>query len=154
MSTDEVTQPWTLRSTLVAVSNLERSIAFYGELGPFGVIAREDTVAVVGDVTPSAPVLALRETSSRHQTRHGQQSLGVRSMTFNVGSREEIDRIETFLRSRDLFTDRRQVHNGASDLLRGRDPDNLPLLFAYYAADTIGAEYYQEAIGLFYSLDA
>jgi hypothetical protein len=154
MTTEDDTKPWALRSTLVAVSDLERSIAFYGELGPFGVIAREDAIAVLGDVAPSAPVLALRETSSRHQTRHGQQSLGVRSMTFNVGSREEIDRIESFLRSRDLFTDRRQVHDGASDLVRGRDPDNLPLLFSYYEADTIGADYYEEAIGLFYSLDA
>ena len=154
MTIDHAAQPWTLRSTLVAVSELEQSVAFYGELGPFAVIVRDDAIAVLGDASPGSVVLVLRETRSRHQTRHGQQSLGLRSITFNVGSLGELDRIESFLRSRDLFTDRRQVHNGASDLLRGRDPDNLPLLFAYYEADTIGADYYEEAIGLFYSLDA
>lgn len=154
MSTNDVTQPWTLRSTLVAVADLERSVDFYSQLGPFEVIAREDAVAVLGGVSPASVVITLRETRSHHQARHGPQSLGVRSMTFNVGSRQEVDRVESFLRSRDLFTDRRQVHDGASDLLRGRDPDNLPLLFVYYAADTIGPDYYQEAIGLFYSLDA
>ena len=154
MTTDDVKAPWSLRSTLIAVADLERSIEFYGELGPFRVMAREDAVAVVGDVTTTSPVLALRETRGRHQARHGPQSLGVRSITFNVGSTEEIDRIESFLRSRDLFTDRRQVRDGASDLLRGRDPDNMPLLFVHYAADTIGSDYYEEAIGLFYTLDA
>ncbi len=75
-------------------------------------------------------------------------------MTFNVGSPGELDRIESFLRNRDLFTDRRQIADGASDLLRGRDPDNLPLVFVFYAKDTIGSEYYESVISLFYSMDA
>jgi hypothetical protein len=154
MTIDHVTQPWTLRSTLVAVADLERSVAFYGELGPFAVVTRDDAIAVLGDAAPGSVVLILRETKSRHQTRHGQQSLGLRSMTFNVGSLDELNRIESFLRSRDLFTDRRHVAEGASELLRGRDPDNLPLVFVSYAEDTIGPDYYESAINLFYSLDA
>jgi hypothetical protein len=154
MTIDHVAQPWTLRSTLVAVADLQRSVAFYGELGPFAVVARDDAIAVLGDASPGSVVLILRETRGRHQTRHGQQSLGLRSMTFNVGSLSELDRIESFLRSRDLFTDRRHVAEGASDLLRGRDPDNLPLVFVCYSEDTIGPDYYESAINLFYSLDA
>lgn len=154
MTIDHTGQPWTLRSTLVAVADLDRSVGFYGELGPFAVIARDDAIAILGDASPASVVLVLRETRSRHQTRHGPQSLGLRSMTFNVGSIGEIDRIESFLRSRDLFTDRRQIADGASDLLRGRDPDNLPLVFVHYKQDTIGPEYYESAIGLYYSLDA
>ena len=154
MTTDHVAQPWTLRSTLVAVADLDRSIGFYGELGPFGVVAREDAIAVLGDPSPGSLTLVLRETRGLHQVRHGQQSLGLRSMTFNVGSPAELDRIESFLRSRDLFTDRRQVAGGASDILRGRDPDNLPLAFVFYAKDTIGPEYYESVIGMFYSMDA
>ena len=154
MTTDQVAQPWTLRSTLVAVSDVDRSIEFYGELGPFGVVAREDAIAVVGDASPGSLTLVLRETRGLHQVRHGPQSLGLRSMTFNVGSSAEIDRIESFLRSRDLFTDRRQIADGASDILRGRDPDNLPLAFVSYATDTIGPEYYESVIGMFYSMDA
>ena len=34
MTTDHVAQPWTLRSTLVAVGDLERSVAFYGSSVP------------------------------------------------------------------------------------------------------------------------
>ena len=47
-------------------------------------------------------------------------------MTFNVGSPGELDRIESFLRSRDLFTDRRQIADGASDLLRARSRQLAP----------------------------
>ena len=154
MTTDHAAQPWALRSTLIAVGDLERSVAFYGELGPFAVIARDDAIAVLGDASPESVVLILRETRGRHQTRHGPQSLGLRSMTFNVGSLGELDRIESFLRSRDLFTDRRPIADGASDLLRGRDPDNLPLVFVSYTQDTIGPDYYESAISLYYSIDA
>jgi len=118
------------------------------------VIVRDDAIAVLGDASPGSVVLVLRETRSRHQTRHGQQSLGLRSITFNVGSLGELDRIESFLRSRDLFTDRRRVAQGASDLLRGRDPDNLPLVFVHYGSDTVGPDYYQSVINLFYTMDA
>ena len=154
MTTDHVPPPWTLRSTLVAVGDLERWVAFYGELGPFAVIARDDAIAVLGDASPQSIVLILRETRGRHQARHGPQSLGLRSVTFNVGSLGELDRIESFLRSRELFTDRRHIADGTSDLLRGRDPDNLPLVFVCYARDTIGPEYYESALSLYYSLDA
>jgi hypothetical protein len=154
MTNDHAAQPWTLRSTLVAVADIDRSVGFYGELGPFEVITRDDAIAILGDASPASVVLVLRETRGLHQTRHGPQSLGLRSMTFNVGSLGELDRIESFLRSRDLFTDRRKIADGASDLLRGRDPDNLPLVFVCYTKDTIGPEYYESAIGLYYSLDA
>lgn len=154
MTTDHVAQPWVLRSNLIAVADLNRSIEFYGELGPFAVVAREDAIAVLGDASPGSLVLVLRETRGLHQVRHGQQSLGLRSMTFNVGSPAELNRIESFLRSRDLFTDRRRIADGASDLMRGRDPDNLPLVFVSYTKDVIGSEYYESVISMFYSMDA
>jgi hypothetical protein len=154
MSVDHVVQPWTIRSTLIAVADLERSVDFFGEVGPFGVIARQDAVAVLGDVETGSAVLILRETRSLHQTRHGPQSLGLRSITFNVGSSGELDRVESVLRSRDGFTERRHIADGASELVRGRDPDNLPLVFVYYAADTAGADYYASILNLIYVMDA
>jgi hypothetical protein len=155
MPTDDVAQTWSIRSTLVAVTDLDRSVAFYRELGPFEEIAREDAVAVLGDVNPGSIVLILRETRSTYNTRHGQQSLGLRSITFNVGRLSELDRIESLLRARDLFTSRRDVANGASQLIRGRDPDNLPLVFVSYAeGEPIGTDYYRTIANLFYSLDA
>jgi catechol 2,3-dioxygenase-like lactoylglutathione lyase family enzyme len=153
MPTDHAAQPWAIRSTLVAVADLDRSIAFYRELGPFDVIDREDAVAVLGEVSPAAIVLILRESRDIHQARHGQQSLGLRAITFNVGSPGELDRIEFLLRSRGLFTARRPVANGASELVLGRDPDNLPLLFVCYTEDTLGPDYYRTVANLAYSLD-
>ncbi len=155
MPADHVAPPWAIRSTLIAVADLERSVAFYRELGPFDEIAREGAVAVLGDTSPASPILILRELGGVHHTRHGQQSLGLRSITFNVGSLGELDRIESFLRSRDLFASRRQVADGASELLRGRDPDNMPLVFVCYdEGRTIGSDYYRSIASLFYSMDA
>ncbi len=155
MPTDHAAKPWAIRSTLVAVADLDRSVAFYRELGPFDEIARLDAVAVLGQLSPTSILLILRETRGIYQTRHGQQSLGLRSITFNVGSLDELDRIESVLRGRELFTSRHQIADGASDLLRGRDPDNLPLVFVCYADDVAhGPDYYQEVANLVYSLDA
>jgi hypothetical protein len=154
MPTDDGAQPWAIRSALVAVADLEKSVPFYRELGPFAEIARDDAVVVLGDVSPAAIILILRELRSIHHTRHGQQSLGIRSITFSVGSLAELDRIESVLRGRDLFTSRHTVAEGA-ELLRGRDLDNQPLVFVCYDPDrTYGSEYYQSVAGLFYSLDA
>lgn len=154
MPIDHVAQPWVIRSTLLAVSDLDRSVAFYGEIGPFREIARLDAVAVLGSASPGSIALILRETRSLHNTRHGQQSLGLRSMTFNVGSLDELNRIESVLRGRDLFTSRHQVA-GTSELLRGRDPDNQPLVFVCYPQDEpLGPDYYQAVANLVYSLDA
>jgi catechol 2,3-dioxygenase-like lactoylglutathione lyase family enzyme len=155
MSTDHATQPWTLRSTLIAVADLERSVAFYRELGHFDEIVRDDAVAILGDGSPPSTILILRELRSIHHIRHGQQSLGLRSITFNVGSLGELDRVENVLRTLNLFTSRRPVTEGASELLLGRDPDNLPLVFVCYAEDqTPGLDYYRTVANLVYSLDA
>ncbi|MGP0031870.1 MAG: hypothetical protein ACLPVF_15355 [Acidimicrobiales bacterium] len=152
---DDVAPPWAIRSNLVAVENLDRSIAFYREIGPFEEIVRADAVAVIGGMSPASVVLILRETRGTRPTRHGQQSLGLRSVTFNVGSTTELDRVESVLRGRDLFTARRRIGEGGRELLRGRDPDNLPLLFVCYAqGEEVGPDYYQTVANLFYALDA
>jgi hypothetical protein len=150
---EHIAQPWTIRSTLAVVADLERSVAFYQELGPFEVMVRDDAVALLGDAASTSVVLILREAGSTH-ARHGQMSLGLRSMTFNVGSPSELDRIESVLRSQDLFTSRRRLADGASELLIGRDPDNLPLVFACYGeGKTLDLDYYRTVAKMAYSLD-
>jgi catechol 2,3-dioxygenase-like lactoylglutathione lyase family enzyme len=152
--TENAAQPWAIRSTLIAVSDLDRSIDFYREIGPFEEILRDDAVAVLGHPSPGSIMLILRETRSNRQARHGPQSLGLRTITFNVGSLAELDRIESVLHRRELFTSRRSMAEGASDLLNGRDPDNLPVVFVCYnEAATIGIDYYRTVIDLFYTLD-
>jgi hypothetical protein len=153
MPADQIEPSWAIRSTLVAVSDLDRSVEFYRALGPFDVIARQQAVAVLGKVSPAAMGIVLRQTERIDQGRQGQQSLGLRSEIFNLGSLAELDRIESFLRSRDLFTARRNSVDNASDFVLGRDPDNLPLVFVYYSKDTLGADYYQKMIELVYSVD-
>jgi hypothetical protein len=142
------------RSALVAVADLDRSIAFYQELVPFDVIVREDDVAVLGGESPESFGLILRQTPSIYPTRHGQQSLGLRFITLNVGSLSELDQIESQLRRSDLFTQRREIGEGASEVILGRDPDNLPLAFVYDAENTLGPDYYRTIGNLVYALDA
>jgi hypothetical protein len=150
---DQVAQPWAIRSILLAVSSLDQSVAFYRELGPFDEIAREDAVAVLGHVSPASILLILRESRGSHHVRHGQQSLGLRSITFNVGSLNELDRIEAILRGRDRFTSRQQISGGTSELLRGRDPDNSPVVFVCYSRESLGPDYFRTIAHLVYSID-
>lgn len=155
MPTNHVAQPWAIRSALVAVAELDRSVSFYREVGPFEELARDDAVAVLGEASPASIVLILRKTGTIHHTRHGPQSLGLRSITFNVGSLGELDRIESVLRNHNLFTSRQQIADRACELVRGRDPDNMPVVFVFYAEDkTLGPDYYRAVMNLVYTLDA
>ena len=154
MTTENMPERWTIRSTLIAVTDLGRSVAFYQELGPFDEIFREDAVAVLGGMSPASIALILREMRGIHQTRHGQQSLGLRSIHFHVGSLGELDRIESVLRGHELSTSRRQIADDASELLFGRDPDNLPLVFVRYATnEPLKLDYYRAVADRIYSLD-
>ena len=152
--TDHPAVPWAIRSSLVTVTDLDRSVAFYGEIGLFEEIVRDETVAVLGPPQGGSVFLILRQVQSQHAVRHGQDSLGVRSITFNVGSVGELDRIEPLLQQRGLFTRRWQMADGAADLMTGRDPDNLPLAFgAYDESRLVGTEYYGTIAGFVHSLD-
>src|SRR5271163_2565414 len=138
---DQPEPQWTIRSTLVAVADLDRAVDFYRELGPFDEIAREGAVAFLGRPSRTSVALILRETKG---TRHGPQSLGVRSINFNVGNKDELDRIESVLRSHNLFTDRKTLADGASEFISGRDSDNLPLLFVCFGTnDPLDMDYYR-----------
>ena len=146
--------PWAFRSALIAVTDLDRSVAFYREIGPFEEFARDDAVAVLGETSPPSVVLMLRAARSIHEARHGQQSLGLRAVTFNVGSPAELDRVESVLRHDQLFTGRRSIDGGVAQMVLGRDPDNLPLAFISFAdGATPDAEYYRTVAELIYSLD-
>jgi catechol 2,3-dioxygenase-like lactoylglutathione lyase family enzyme len=153
MSAAHDAPPWRIRTTLIAVADLARSVAFYEELGPFVELAGEEGVAVLGGGSPPSIVLILREARSTHHIRHGQQSLGLRSITFNVGSEAELDHVESVLRGRDLLTARQPIADDGADLVLGRDPDNQPLAFLYYASEP-GADYYRAIVRRVYSLDA
>jgi hypothetical protein len=152
--TDHPAEPWAIRSALVTVTKLERSLAFYREIGPFEEIVRDETVAVLGQPPRGSVFIILREVQSGHAVRHGQESLGVRSITFNVKAVGELDRIEPVLREHGLFTRRWTMADGAAELMTGRDPDNLPLAFGSYdESRMVGTEYYGTIAGFVHSLD-
>lgn len=152
--TDHLAEPWAIRSALVTVTELDRSLAFYREIGFFEEIARDDTVAVLGQPPRGSMFIILRQVQSRHAVRHGQDSLGVRSITFNVKAVGELDRIEPLLREQGLFTRRWTMADGAAELMTGRDPDNLPLAFGSYdESSLVGTEYYEAIAGFVHSLD-
>jgi hypothetical protein len=151
---EEVGSRWTIRSTLISVTELDRSVSFYREIGPFEELSRADAVAVLGESSLPSVALILRESRSTHAARHGQQSLGLRSITFNVGAPAELDRVEAVLRNRGLFTSRQTMFDATSDLIVGRDPDNLPLAFVCYADGvTLSSDYYRTIGDIVYSLD-
>jgi hypothetical protein len=154
MRVDIAAEPWVIRSTLLAVADLDRSSRFYRDVGPFEEVIRKDGVAILGHVAPRSIFLILRERRSLHGIRHGQQSLGLRSIAFNVRSVGELDRIESVLRDRGCFTSRRTMADGAPEMVRGRDPDNLPLVFVSYDENRIlSTEYYLAIVDLVHSLD-
>jgi catechol 2,3-dioxygenase-like lactoylglutathione lyase family enzyme len=151
---DQVPEPWAIRSTLVVVADLDRSVRFYRGIGPFEEVFRTDSVAVLGNVPSGSVFLILRERQGLWMVRYGQQSLGLRSITFNVISVSELDRIEFVLRNSGRFTSRWTIADGASELVRGRDPDNLPLVFVSHDEKRVPTtEYYRAIANLEYSLD-
>ncbi len=154
MDANQAAQPWAVRSALVAVTDLERSVEFYRGLGGGDVLVNEGGVAVLGGTSPEAFAVILREAQSSHATRYGQQSLGLRFLTLNVGSIAELDRVEPFLRDAGRFTSRRTIADGAAEVVLGRDPDNLPLVLVYYGRAELEADYLRAIADLVHSLDA
>jgi catechol 2,3-dioxygenase-like lactoylglutathione lyase family enzyme len=154
-SDDHVPVPWAIRSTLVGVTDLDRSVAFYTDIGPFEEVARKDAVAVLRHLSPGSLLLVLRERQGRHPVRHGQDSLGLRSISFNVGSLGELDRIESRLRDDERFTLRWKMgDDGPIELVSGRDPDNQPVVFVSYDESAVlGTNYYIAIADLVHSLD-
>jgi catechol-2,3-dioxygenase len=154
MTIGHVVEAWAIRSALIAVADVDRCLTFYRDIGRFEEIARDDTVVVLGAIPPGSMFLILRKSLSTHGVRHGQQAVGLRSLAFNVRSVDELDRIETVLRDHGGFTRRWKGTEGTSELVTGRDPDNLPLAFGSYdKSQVLWKEYYQAIIGLLHSLD-
>lgn len=125
--------PWSMRSVLVSVSDLDRSVPFYcGVLG-LREIVREGEVAVLEGEGRTFAVL-LREVTGQG-ARHGQQEFGVRAVSFDVGSHSELDAVAARLEEARALVSRSPSEGaGPYRLVAGRDPDRLPLVFIAYAA--------------------
>ena len=143
---------WWLDAMLVIVSDLDRSMEFYTDVCGLQEFVRGPDHALLGLKTTGFPALALRE-ADRRGVRGGQQSLGIRGCSFYVGTDAELDQVEARLRSRSAFEDRQRC--GKDDrvqLVRGHDPDRLPLGFLCYEPP-LTTEDYREMLQRIYSWD-
>ena len=145
---------WFIRSVLIAVRELDRSVEFYRDIMNLEELAREGEVAILGVDSPDTSALILREAAG-HATRHGQQALGARVVCFNLASRAELDHVEERLRSLGAFLARQRLdEEDPLEIVRGHDPDGLPLVFLTYdGLASLGQDHYRHVVMNMYGLD-
>jgi catechol 2,3-dioxygenase-like lactoylglutathione lyase family enzyme len=139
---------------LISVKDLDRSSAFYQDVMNIEEVYRGDQLAVVTSSVPGSVLLYLR-LAYRNAVHQGQQALGVRALSCDVGSFAELDRVEERLRALGAFRDR-QIIDGSErfEAVRGLDPDRLPLaLVAQQPGRTMTSSDYEEVWTLLYSMD-
>ena len=144
---------WSIRSALVGVADLDRSLAFYEDVTNLREILRADQMVVLGAAGASSFTLYLRYT--RLATHPGQQAAGVRSLVFDVVELSELDRVHARLLAHDLFSARQSVQESPPfELVHGHDPDRLSLTFvAYGAGAEMSLDVYCRVMAGMYSVD-
>lgn len=145
---------WFIRSVLIAVRQLDRSVDFYREIMNLKELAWDGEVAILGLGPPGTSVLILREATS-HAIRHGQQALGLRVVCFNLGTRAQLDQVEERLRASGAFLARQTVSDDeAFDIVRGQDPDGLPIVFlSHEGIESLNEDHYRHVAMNMYGLD-
>ena len=117
-------------------------------------VHRGDQLAVLASSMAGSMLLYLRR-AYRNAVRQGQQALGVRALSCDVGSFAELDRVEQRLRALGAFRDRLIIDRAERfEAVRGLDPDRLPLaLVAQQPGRTMTSADYKEVWTRLYSLD-
>ena len=133
---------WSLLSVLVSVHDLHRSVAFYRDVLGLREITRGGQVAVLQGEHPTFTIL-LREVRGEAY-RYGQQALGARAVSFKVGSQAELDGVAKRLQAAEALVARGPLDRSEpKEVVTGRDPDGLPLLFiADEAGEPLPADHY------------
>jgi catechol 2,3-dioxygenase-like lactoylglutathione lyase family enzyme len=149
----DVPAPWSIRSALVGVADLDRSLAFYEDVTNLHEILRADRMVVLGLDDASSFTLYLRHTGAA--THPGQQAVGVRSLVLDVVHLSELDQVEQRLRAHDAFRGRQRIEESRPfELVQGHDPDRLSLTFlAYEAGAKMSLGDYCRVMAGMYSVD-
>lgn len=142
-----------IKSALVSVTDVDRSSQFYRELLNGVEVMRDDQVVTLGCGGDGSSIVFLRK-ALRGSSHSGQQALGVRALIWDLGSADELDRVESCLRAFGNFRGRRTTQDGLVQFVEGHDPDRLPLVFlSYQTASDVPAEHYRHLTDLMFALD-
>ena len=114
-----------LATAVMFVHELDRSVAFYGELLAWDVTVRDDTVALL--VSPDGFQLYLRCRGPNIQHPLGQ--VGIQYLMWTVENEDDLRRCERVLRAESTH-----VTSHTADgftVVEGRGPDLVPILITY-----------------------
>jgi catechol 2,3-dioxygenase-like lactoylglutathione lyase family enzyme len=145
---------WSVHSVLLCVRDLDRSTTFYQAVLNLREVLRQDRVAVLaGD--EKVPFTLFLRWAPPNAVHFGPESLGVRSLSFDVGSVAELERVEKGLRDFDAFRDRLTPPETAGyQWVRGYDPDRFPLTFAAHDdGKKVSLDDFRRAVAGMYAVD-
>jgi catechol 2,3-dioxygenase-like lactoylglutathione lyase family enzyme len=114
---------------LLNVTDLDRSIDFYGGVLGFALLSREDQLAAMSAPgSDRAQIIVLRELGSGPPP--GGRHIGVRASILEAESADQLEKIAGELDSRKLLVSRRD-HDEWSAVV-GRDPDEVAVVVAWH----------------------
>ena len=152
---DDAVGVCSVHSVLLSVRDLDRSTAFYEAVLHLHEVLREDRVVVLaGD--EKVPFNLFLRWANPGAVHFGPDALGVRSLTFDVGSLAELERVEIGLRAFDAFRDRQSPSERTGfQWVRGYDPDRFPLVFmAYESGQKVSRDDLRRGMARMYAIDA
>ncbi len=121
----------TMASTVLFVTDLGRSLAFYAELLGWQVTLQEDTVALL--VSPEGTQLYLHSRGPNAQHARGQ--VGVQYIMWTAADETDLGRCEQVLRRYSTHVSRSMAEGFA--LVEGLGPDHLPILVTFPGPDRV-----------------
>jgi catechol-2,3-dioxygenase len=142
----------TIQTVLLNVSDLKQSIDFYRDVFDLQVVSRADRVtALMVSEKDRRQVLLLRQLG-RNAYHGGRGNIGLRMLSFEVGSLEELETIEQRLVERQAL-----VWQGQTETYRaimGLDPDRIEVAVASSLAGTpITAEAWRDFDDTIYAIE-
>jgi catechol-2,3-dioxygenase len=114
------------QGAIVNVSDLDRSIEFYGDVYGFTLLSRDDQLAVIAAPGTDRPqVLVLRAFGGAE--RVGGRHVGLRAIVLEAESVSELDAIEQALEKRGSLIGRLTDHANWTAVV-GNDPDRITIV--------------------------
>lgn len=118
-----------LHGVVVNVTDLKRSTDFYCEVLGFTILTQaEELVAVRSSGRDGEQVIVLR--AFGHSPLEGGRHIGLRAFVLEAESGEQQEKIESDLKERKLFVNRREQSDWTAVV--GRDPDGVSVVVAWH----------------------